>query len=263
MTNNELLGKRLLRAIQARGISQKELAEKLYVTPQAISQWVHGKSRPDQEYWKSLQELLGINVINILFNTENTGETKMNITPLEQTTDIETLNQAVNEIVDNCLIDQTYKYTITEMLKHTLHLVIAYEIYYEEITHHHDDAGEPVDWSWIADDIREMLMSDKAFPFPMPMGFKLSSFPFRNPGFLLSNQLEWMAYKIGGELFEEVAEERHTPEYLLNVGQKGEFSGYVLNSMLPSAENEVVTLFKVALFNLIKVLHSCECEDSD
>ena len=262
MTENELLGKKIQRALRRSGLTQKDLAEKLPATPQAVSQWVNGKYRPDQMYWKTLHEILGINVYEILHNTENYGAGEMNITPLEQITNLDTLRDAVEEILNNCqyFIDQTYAHSITEMLRRMLYLVIGYEIYYAEIAHLHTHDGpapdDPVDWSWIGDDIREMLMSDKSMPFPMPIGFKLSSFPFRSPDFLLSNQIEWMSYKIGGELFEEGAE-HDSPEYIRSLGSKGELSGYILNCMLPDKENSLVTMFKIALFGLVKVLQHC------
>ena len=261
-TVNELIGRRIRRELDRRGLSQKDLAEKLFVTPQAVSQWISGKYRPDEEYRKGIRDVLGINVNDIVYNTEDHGETKMNVTPLEQITDLDTLHDAVEEILNNCqyFIDQTYAHSITEMLRRMLYLVIGYETYYAEIAHLHTHDGpapdDPVDWSWIGDDIREMLMSEKKFAFPMPIGFNLSSFPFRSPGFLLSNQIEWMAYKIGGELFEEGAE-HESPEYLISLGSKGELSGEILNSMLPDRENTLVTMFKIALFGLVRVLQHC------
>ena len=164
MTVNEMIGRKIRRELSRSGLSQKELAEKLRISPQAVSQWISGKTRPDQEYWKDIFEILGIRVYDIIFDTEELGEKEMNVTPLEQITDIDTLHNAVEEILNNCqhFIDQTNAHSITEMLRRMLYLVIGYEVYYAEITHLHTEGGlddEPVDWSWIGDDIREMLMN--------------------------------------------------------------------------------------------------------
>lgn len=39
----------LKKALNAKGFTQKELAEQIHVTPQAVSKWMSGESRPSQD----------------------------------------------------------------------------------------------------------------------------------------------------------------------------------------------------------------------
>lgn len=49
-----------------KGLTQKELAEKLSVTDKAVSKWETGRSAPDISLLVSLSEILGVTVIEIL-----------------------------------------------------------------------------------------------------------------------------------------------------------------------------------------------------
>ena len=42
-------GKLIKKALEEKKMTQKELAETLYVTPQAVSKWLNGESRPSQD----------------------------------------------------------------------------------------------------------------------------------------------------------------------------------------------------------------------
>jgi len=50
--------------------SQKQLANELHITRQAVSNWENGKSHPDLELLKSLAEILEIDM-NQLFDEDN------------------------------------------------------------------------------------------------------------------------------------------------------------------------------------------------
>lgn len=48
------------------GLSQNELAEKLFVTRQAVSRWEHGDTIPDTNTLKQLSMLFGVSVNTLL-----------------------------------------------------------------------------------------------------------------------------------------------------------------------------------------------------
>ena len=50
------------KALEEKKMTQKELAEKLYVTPQAVSKWLTGESRPSQDNVERIYEILGIDL---------------------------------------------------------------------------------------------------------------------------------------------------------------------------------------------------------
>ncbi len=52
------------------GYSQKELANELHVTPQAISKWENGRGLPDIEIIKAMSEIFGVNMEDVLNGEE-------------------------------------------------------------------------------------------------------------------------------------------------------------------------------------------------
>ena len=57
MINLQCVGERISERRRARGLTQKDLAEKMRVCPQAVSKWERGRAFPDPLY---LDELAGI-----------------------------------------------------------------------------------------------------------------------------------------------------------------------------------------------------------
>lgn len=64
--NNEKFGVFLARLRKERGMTQKELAEKLYVSDKAVSKWERGLSLPDIALLQPLGEILGVSVTELL-----------------------------------------------------------------------------------------------------------------------------------------------------------------------------------------------------
>ena len=54
--------KLIKKALEEKKMTQKELAKKLYVTPQAVSKWLNGESRPSQDNMERIYEILGIDL---------------------------------------------------------------------------------------------------------------------------------------------------------------------------------------------------------
>ena len=48
------------------GLSQEELAEKVFVTRQAVSRWENGETTPNTETLKLLSKLLGVSINTLL-----------------------------------------------------------------------------------------------------------------------------------------------------------------------------------------------------
>jgi len=67
----ETIGKRISYLRREKGITQEEMAEKLGVTPQAVSKWENDISYPDILLLPKLAEMLGVSVDELL-----SGETK-------------------------------------------------------------------------------------------------------------------------------------------------------------------------------------------
>lgn len=64
--NTEKIGEYILKLRKKRGLTQEELANKIYVTNKAVSRWETGKSLPEIETLYLLSKKLGVSVNDIL-----------------------------------------------------------------------------------------------------------------------------------------------------------------------------------------------------
>lgn len=58
---------------QACGLTQEELAQRLYVTRQTVSLWELGKTRPDVETLQAIADCLGVDLLQVLYGPEQTA----------------------------------------------------------------------------------------------------------------------------------------------------------------------------------------------
>lgn len=61
-----MIGKHLQSILTEKGMTQRELAVKMNLSPQAISLWVNDKSDPDLENFKLLAEIMEISADELL-----------------------------------------------------------------------------------------------------------------------------------------------------------------------------------------------------
>jgi len=61
------IAKNIKKLRQKKKLTQEELAEKIYVTRQAVSNWETGKNQPDVDTLKSLAEVLEVDVKDVLY----------------------------------------------------------------------------------------------------------------------------------------------------------------------------------------------------
>lgn len=66
-----MIGKKLKSLLIEKGLSQKQLAEKMSLTPQAISLWIKDKADPDILNLKILAKILDVSVDEILETEED------------------------------------------------------------------------------------------------------------------------------------------------------------------------------------------------
>lgn len=78
----ETMGTRIARLRRLRGIKQDELAEKLGVTPQAVSKWENDGSCPDISLLPPLAQLLGVTTDELLSGKKE--ETAVRVLPPEE-----------------------------------------------------------------------------------------------------------------------------------------------------------------------------------
>lgn len=64
--NQEVIGRFISSCRKEKGLTQKQLAEKLNITDRAVSKWENGKSTPDASIMLDLCEILGITANELL-----------------------------------------------------------------------------------------------------------------------------------------------------------------------------------------------------
>lgn len=83
--DNSKFGKFIKELRKEKNMTQKELAEKIYLTDKAISKWERGLSFPDITLLNSLSEVLGVTVTELL-KGERGKEEKIDIEKVVQET---------------------------------------------------------------------------------------------------------------------------------------------------------------------------------
>lgn len=112
METKEILYK--LRA--EKGMSQDELAEKVFVTRQAVSRWENGETTPGLETLKRLSQLFDVS-INTLLGSPRQLVCQCCGMPLDDATISKEPDGAFNEEYCKwCYTDGTFKYTSKEQL---------------------------------------------------------------------------------------------------------------------------------------------------
>ncbi|QUA52187.1 helix-turn-helix domain-containing protein [Aristaeella lactis] len=76
MNQNEMIGHRIKNARKAKGMSQKQLADKLGVSYQAVSTWENDKYLPDSSHLASMAKELDLSVGTLFVEIENEWKLK-------------------------------------------------------------------------------------------------------------------------------------------------------------------------------------------
>ena len=79
MNDNKLIGEFITNKRKALGLTQKELASKLFVTNKAVSKWETGEGLPDIVSLSALSKIFNVSIENILeaSHTDNQSETML------------------------------------------------------------------------------------------------------------------------------------------------------------------------------------------
>ena len=172
------------RVLEISGMTQKELADKLHVTPQAVSKWCRGESRPSLDNAIGIYELTGIDVI-MMTNTARCSKENMKMKDLAAIDDYSKAQAEAEAILQAANIRVNYTYPVYKLCSLLLPAVIG-------LTHHQmlnkqDKQDEQdIDYSWIFTNLSDYLNEEC---------------PYKQPG-LYENYLEYAFFRMGGDLFE-------------------------------------------------------------
>ena len=242
MIDNIVLGKMIKDFRDKKGLTQDQLADMVFVTKQAVSNWERGKNRPDEAAREKLTEVLGIR-----FEGKGAeGESKVEIKQIEEIESLDELGLTIDKILETINIDGAYENTVKKLLEMTLWTIIGYERY----KFHFDQKnleGYEFDWGSIAWTLGSLVDEKESYPFEDFR--KMESF-VNYTGNSIKDKLSCYSYTAGAELFEDFDEDGYRQGYPQLVGRYAERYGYLLCSLLPDADNDVMTMYKVGVFTL-------------
>lgn len=89
MLNTKIIGNKIVKARKETNMSQAQLAELLFISPQAIGKWERGESIPDLITFNRLAEILGVDLNYFSENFQSaTSETTFDELPEKQTIEL-------------------------------------------------------------------------------------------------------------------------------------------------------------------------------
>ncbi len=179
----------LKKALKRKGLSQKELAERIHVTPQAVSKWLNGESRPSQDNVTLIYETLGIDLTKeMALENSRCRKKGMEMTELQEIDSFEKAKKESALILENAGIKHKYSYPVYVLLCWLLPAVIGLT-YHQSLNVRDEDE---IDYDNIACNLKDYF--DAEFLQPRKG--------------LYENHLEYNFYLLGMDLFESFDEYR-------------------------------------------------------
>lgn len=145
------MNKLIKAALERQGMTQKQLADVIHVTPQAVSKWISGESRPTQDNVVEIARALGVNLTAEMIKREKQEKTmNKNHLELEDLNSFEKASDEAKLILGRAGIPQNYPHHINELLFRLISATIGLT-YHQLITYKsHDELDDAPDYSSIA-----------------------------------------------------------------------------------------------------------------
>ena len=181
------MGEIIKAALAAKGLSQKEFAEIIHVTPQAVSKWINGESRPTQDNVIMIYKVLGVDLTREVTRQKNRCS-MINMEHIELK-DINNYEKAVNEaasLLEKARIESNYSHSVYKLLTWLLPAVVG--LTFHQMLNAKKD--EEVDYDRIFFNLKDYLDNEC---------------PHITRG-LYENYLEYNFYLMGMDLFESFDE---------------------------------------------------------
>lgn len=235
------------------GLTQDQLAEKIHVTKQAVSNWERGKNLPDEGLRDQIEQVLQIKLHKEKMSTFASNpflREVPEIKPLESIGEINELLGAVETIIASVKLKE-YEAVVKKLLYLTLVTLLGYEIYYVKncCKCYSGKNGDELDWASTACDLRDLIK--RYDPWPL----ERSSYPLSAES-LLGKKFEWMAFRIGGELFEDFDDDGYCDGFAQQIGEYGQTCGYDMINLLPDSNTDIMVIYKAAILDVAEMLDS-------
>ncbi len=235
------------------GLTQDQLAEMLYVTKQAVSNWERGKNLPDEGLRDQIEQVLQIKLHKEKMSTFASKPflTEVpEIKPLESIGEINELLGVVETIIASIKLKE-YESVVKKLLYLTLVTLLGYEIYYEKhcCKYYSGEHDDELDWASTACNLRDLKKNYDLWP----MGRSWRE--FRAESFI-GKKFEFMASRIGGELFEDFDDDGYCDGFVQQIGRCGESCGYDMINLLPESNTDILIINKAAVLDVAEMLES-------
>lgn len=246
MIETKELGRYVRRARQRAGLTQEELAEKLFVSKQAVSNWERGANRIEESIRERLEETLNISLTG---RPEVEDGMKLDIKKLEDIKSLKELYDAYGEIIVEVPVDSAFEHSVRRMIHLLLMCATGYEVYVKGL-HKNKNADEyGIDgWHCISSNLFALL--DDMDEYPIPRDDEKAK---ENPR--MREKIEYMCERMGGDLFEDFDDDgKRADSFEADCARRGEYDGYDLLDLLPTIPNSLYSSFRCAVYMMAEVI---------
>jgi len=184
-----VMEKLIKKALEEKKMTQKELAEKLYVTPQAVSKWLNGESRPSQDNVERIYEILGIDLTKEVVARRHFNKESMKHSEIKDLDSFEKAKKEAVSILDELGFASKYSHSVYMLCNWLLSAVVGL-VYHKYINNH--DKEVTYDYDDIYFELEDYIKDEVSY---------------EKPG-LYSNDLEYDFYIMGMDLFESFGDDK-------------------------------------------------------
>ena len=235
------------------GLTQDQLAEMLYVTKQAVSNWERGKNLSDEGLRDQIEQVLQIKLHKEKMSTFASKPFLTEVPEIKQLESIGEINEllGVVETIIASIKLKEYESVVKKLLYLTLVTLLGYEIYYEKhcCKYYSGEHDDELDWASTACNLRDLIKNYDLWP----MGKRWRD--FRAESFI-GKKFECMASRIGGELFEDFDDDGYCDGFVQQIGRCGESCGYDMINLLPDSNTDILVIYKAAVLDVAEMLDS-------
>lgn len=240
MIETKELGRYVKRARERAGLTQEQLAEKLFVSKQAVSNWERGANRIDEAIREKLEEMLGITLTE---RPKAEVEMGLEIKKLQEMENLEELYDSYDKIILEVPVDRAFEHSVRRLLKLLLMCVTGYELYIGGVRRAgKDDDFDMGGWHCISSNLFALIDNMDEYPIPRDL-------PESNDSHRMKDKIEYMCQTMGEELFEDFDDDgKRVSSFEADCARRGEFDGYDLLDLLPGIPNSLYSSFRCAVY---------------
>lgn len=234
-------------------LTQRDLAEKIYTSPQAISNIERGCNKPSYKTAQLIDSVIGTDLATSLYPQEGGHLKEKKLTALQEIKDFDAFEENIDFILSEFISINDLPFSASYMGRSALFLLCAYLIYF---TNHTDLLFEgETDWFDIARALRELVDRTEDWYIPQHE----DEYPFIGED-ILYKKVEWLYFVVDEELQIDEMEDSDVcnpfHDYIKEVAVLGDVNGKDLLSLLPNESNPHRTDFIMSVIQLSDIIYA-------